>query len=85
MIFELLVLRQRRFIVLFIISRRDCRSCYHKKLRNVSIIFRLTKPVLFQVFKKRVREILFAILHAEDTYVEAPTFLLTLNLSEFFE
>ena len=27
-------------------------------------------------FKRRVREILFAILHAEDTYVEAPTFLL---------
>ena len=27
-------------------------------------------------FKKRVREILFAILHAEDTYVETPTFLL---------
>ena len=27
-------------------------------------------------FKKRVREILFAIPHAEDTSVEAPTFLL---------
>ena len=27
-------------------------------------------------FKKRVRETLFAILHAEDTYVGAPTFLL---------
>ena len=26
-------------------------------------------------FKKKVREILFAILQAEDTYVEAPTFL----------
>ena len=29
-------------------------------------------------FKKRVREILFAILHAEDTSVEAPTFLLNM-------
>ena len=27
-------------------------------------------------FKKKVRDITFAILHAEDTYVEAPTFLL---------
>ena len=27
-------------------------------------------------FKKKVREILFAIFHAEDTYVEAPTLLL---------
>ena len=29
-----------------------------------------------QQFKKKVREIIFTILHAEDTYVEAPTFLL---------
>ena len=30
-------------------------------------------------FKKKVREILFAILHAEDTYVEAPTLLLKMT------
>ena len=30
-------------------------------------------------FKKKVREILFAIFHAEDTYVEAPTLLLKMT------
>ena len=30
-------------------------------------------------FKKKVREILFAIFHAEDTYVEAPTLLLKIT------
>jgi len=30
-------------------------------------------------FKKKVREILFAIFHAEDTYVETPTLLLKMT------
>ena len=30
-------------------------------------------------FKKKVQEILFAIFHAEDTYVEAPTLLLKMT------